>query len=71
MRYRRVRRGCAVLTAALATAVVPACTASRPAPAASGRPAAPPGGVPGISGPPAIKVNPYAGTVGFQRAAAH
>lgn len=52
-------RGCAVLTAALAAAVLAACSASRPAPAAggvapgsAGRP-----GVPGISGPPTIKLS--------------
>jgi hypothetical protein len=63
---RTIRRGCAVLTAALAaTAVLAACTASRPVPAAGG--AGPGGrpGVPGISGPPAIKVNPWRGTVGW------
>ena len=66
MTTQTVRRGCAVVTAALAaTAVLAACTASRPAPAASGAGSAVRPGVPGISGPPAIKVNPYAGTVGF------
>ena len=67
MPVQTIRRGCAVLTAALAaTAVLAACTASRPAPAASGAGSAGRPGVPGISGPPAIKVNPYAGTVGSQ-----
>lgn len=59
-----IRRGCAVLTAALATAVLAACGTSG---ARGPAPAAGPAGtslVPGISGPPAIKPNPYAGTIG-------
>jgi len=59
-----IRRGCAVLTAALAAVLLAACggaAPSQPAPTGpTGRP-----GVPGISGPPAIHVNPYAGTVGY------
>lgn len=66
MPMQTIRRGCAILTAALAaTAVLAACTASRPAPAASGTGSAGRPGVPGISGPPAIKVNPWMGTVGW------
>ena len=70
MPSQTMRRGCAVLTAALAaTAVLAACSASRPAPAAGGSGTAAGSGsrpgVPGITGPPAIKVNPYAGTVGY------
>jgi hypothetical protein len=67
VRAETMRRGCAVLTAALAaTAVLAACAASRPAPAASGAGPAGGPGVSGISGPPAIKLrNPYSGTVGY------
>ena len=67
MTAQAMRRGCAVLTAALAvTAALAACGASRPAPAASGVGSASGPGVPGISGPPAIKLlNPYSGTVGY------
>jgi hypothetical protein len=59
-----IQRGGTVVTAALATAVLAACSAS----STSGPPAAAGSAgtslVPGISGPPAIKPNPYAGTIG-------
>jgi hypothetical protein len=64
------RRACvAAATALAATALLAACSnAAQPAPSPSGaEPAAAAGrvGVPGVTGPPAIKVNPYAGTVGY------
>ena len=69
MTIQTIRRGCAVLTAALATAVLAACTtAGQPSPAARGaEPTAGSAGqplVPGITGPPAIKVDPWAGMTG-------
>jgi hypothetical protein len=59
-----LRRGCAVLTATLATAVLTACAASGAGGAGSAAGSASHSLVPGISGPPAIKPNPYAGSIG-------
>src|SRR6185437_11969747 len=59
-----LRRGCAVLTAALATAALTACTAGGAGGAGSAAGSAGHSLVPGISGPPAIKPNPYAGSIG-------
>ena len=61
MPAQKLRRGCAVLTAALATAVLSACTARGPGSAAG---SASHSLVPGISGPPDIKPNAYAGSIG-------